>query len=245
MRVSDAEIWHQTQLNKVAALSTLEGTDFRRIIQEVGAWFLKGCKRVEDLKSGLIPTGFYNERHLLNTALSHIKSAFESMEIIAKSPGLRDGAARPIAIQYFVQVYLLLLPLWKVAYGKEFDDYFEGWGENLVDPDRLLEFDTLDPMGLYIEQDIRNISWATVLPPGEIPRRDFPFLDVGPEVIPKAFPSDRTYGKAIVHNAFAQLAPDTASSQGGGKTKRSRSPQSENSTRQKRSRIEPVDGKEV
>lgn len=211
MKLSDAEKWHQTQLDKVATRTTLEGTDFRKIVQEVGAWFLKGCKGIEHLKfwaeNGVVPNGFYNERHLLNTTLSHIKSAFEAMEIISKSYELKraDSAARPIALQYYVQVYLLLLVLTKVAYGKEFDEYFQEWYNPLADPDWFVEFDTLDPT-LYTESDIRNISLATVLPPAnKVPLRDFPFRDPRPQNIPRAFPNQSPYGKASLTNTYVHV----------------------------------------
>jgi len=225
IRQSDAESWHKAQLHKVSGQPDLTDTGFRKVCGEVGVRLLKGCKSIGDLRfwaeTGLVPKGIYNERHLLNVALGHVKSAFEAMEIIAKTPKLKqmDGPARPIAVQYFVQIYLLLLVLVKVAYAKEFDDYFEEWYHLLDDPDKVVEFDTLEPS--EDEKEFEYVNYSVVVAPlDKVPITDFPFREAGPKQIPKVFVSDRPYGKMSIMNLLADI-PEEASGDQAGAEKRS------------------------
>jgi len=127
-------------------------------------------------------------------ALGHVKLAFEAMEVIAKSSKLNipNSAPRAMAVEYFLQIYRLQLVLMKVAYGQEFDDYFEEWTYPLEDPHRLIQFDTLER---HISSDMPEVSLANCLPPPDkVSRRYHPFGDTTSPHAPVVVRNNRGYG---------------------------------------------------
>lgn len=211
LRREDAESWHEAQLTRVADQPALETTNFRNVCKSIGYWLVEGCGRTDDLRkwaeTGLLPPAdVYHERHLLNLALGHTKSAFGAMEAISKDPNLKrgDSPAKPISNEYFIQAYKLLLALVKVAYGVEFDAYFQEWVFQLkLSPKNLGLFDSLEPLSeSYPESDMAYLSLSNVLvPPDKAPIRRFPYRDTSGRHRPRFFPNNRAYGPPHIRNA--------------------------------------------
>lgn len=219
----DAATWHKAQLREIARQATLKISDFRYICEKVGISLVEGCRRAENLrywtKTGLLPAGFYSERHLLNTALGNLKSAIETMEMISKSPELseEDSPTRLMAAEYFKRVYLLVIIFAKIAHSNDFACYLEEFDLRLDAPAKLIKFDNLSPLGDYDNEfDIRHISSATVLDPiNKVGVRNISHrLDVESN-IPKVFPSTRAYGDLTVVNALLLETDDQEVNKGG------------------------------
>lgn len=213
MSQADARAWLESQVNKVPDFR--KGIDFKRQCAEIAASFLKASSRTQNLRHwaevaerfkgvGPLPRGIYNERHLLNSALDHVKCAFEAMASFAKCAELNEegNPTRAVALQYFMKVYQLELVLMRAAHSQNFDEWFELGDRMYHDPDRYVKFDNIEPLETYILQaPLNSISLGSLLPPKHQKPLSFqPFRDADSEHLPLFSLNEDPDGPDVIFN---------------------------------------------